>query len=93
MTKKRAYKKGVEGSEYAYHAKPEVKKDRAARNKARREAMADGKVAKSDGKHLDHKVPLSKGGSRDTSNTRVVSATENREKYNNTKKKPKGKKS
>lgn len=95
MTKKRTYKKGVEGSEYAYHAKPEVKKDRAARNKARREAIADGRVSKGDStKHLDHKVPLSKGGSRDTSNTRVVSATENRKKYNKTttKKKPKDKK-
>lgn len=61
-----------------YHASPEAKKDRAARNKARREAMKKGKVKKGDGKELDHKVPLSKGGSRSTSNTRVVSRKKNR---------------
>jgi len=61
-----------------YHASPEAKKDRAARNKARREAMKDGRVKKGDGKELDHKVPLSKGGSRSTSNTRVVSRKTNR---------------
>lgn len=61
-----------------YHASPEAKKDRAARNKARREAIREGKVKKGDGKELDHKVPLSKGGSRSTSNTRVVSRRKNR---------------
>ena len=61
-----------------YHASDKAKKDRAARNKARREAMKDGKVKKGDGKELDHKVPLSKGGSRSTSNTRVVSRKKNR---------------
>jgi 5-methylcytosine-specific restriction endonuclease McrA len=80
--KKRIYKKGAQGSEYDYHAQPEVKKDRAARNKARREAMREGRVKKGDGKELDHKQPLSKGGSRSASNTRVVSRTANRRKYN-----------
>ena len=61
-----------------YHASPEAKKDRAARNKARRKAMKEGRVKKGDGKELDHKVPLSKGGSRSTSNTRVVSRKTNR---------------
>jgi hypothetical protein len=84
MAKKRVYKKGAEGSEYAYHASPEVKKDRAARNKARREAIREGKATKHDGTHCDHIKPLSKGGSRDTDNTRVVSAKTNREKYNKT---------
>lgn len=80
--KKRIYKKGVEGSEYEYHASEKVKKDRAARNKARREAIREGRVKRGDGKELDHKVPLSRGGSRSTSNTRVVSRTTNRKKYN-----------
>lgn len=85
MAKKRVYKKGVPGSEYSYHAKPEVKKDRAARNKARREAEREGKVCKGDGKHVDHVKPLSKGGSRSTDNTRVVSADTNRKKYDKAK--------
>lgn len=87
--KKRVYKKGVEGSEYAYHASPEVKKDRAARNKANREAKAEGRIKP--GQEVDHIVPLSKGGSRDTSNTRVVSMEANRKKYNNTTKKSESK--
>ena len=61
-----------------YHASAKAKKDRAARNKARREAEKKGKVKKGDGKELDHKVPLSKGGSRSTKNTRVVSRKTNR---------------
>ena len=61
-----------------YHASPKAKKDRAARNKARREAEKKGLVKKGDGKELDHKVPLSKGGSRSTKNTRVVSRKTNR---------------
>ena len=51
---------------------------RVARNKARREAIADGTVRKGDGKEIDHKRMLDKGGSTAKSNTRVVSASENR---------------
>jgi len=50
---------------------PKRKKDRAKRNKARRELMKEGKVRKGDGKVVDHKVPLSKGGSTARSNLRV----------------------
>ena len=84
MAKKRVYRKGTEGSEYSYHASEEQKKNRAARNKARREAIREGRVKKGDGKELDHKVPLSKGGSKSTSNTRVTTRKANREKYNKT---------
>ena len=70
----RNYKK-----EYAnYQGKPEQIKNRAKRNKARAEAMKDGKVKKGDGKDVDHKKPLSKGGSNHKSNTRVVSKSTNR---------------
>ena len=55
-----------------------AKKQRAARNKARREAERNGKVSKGDGKDIDHKRPLSKGGSTAASNTRVVSRSANR---------------
>lgn len=70
----RNYKK-----EYAnYQGKPEQIKNRAKRNKARAEAMKDGRVKKGDGKDVDHKKPLSKGGSNHKSNTRVVSKSTNR---------------
>ena len=51
--------------------------DRVKRVQARREALKEGKVSKHDGKQLDHKVPLSKGGSNASSNLRVVSASSN----------------
>lgn len=38
-----------------YNAKPEQKKKRAARNKARREMIRAGKVHKGDGKDVAHK--------------------------------------
>lgn len=61
-----------------YDASPARKKARAARNKARREAMREGRVRKGDGKDVDHTVPLSKGGSTSSSNTRVRSSKSNR---------------
>lgn len=64
--------------EAKYESSDVQKKRRAARNKARREALAAGKVKKGDGKDIDHIVPLSKGGSTASSNTRVKSASANR---------------
>ena len=52
-------------------------KDRVKRVQARRDAIKDGTVSKHDGKHLDHKRPLSKGGSNSKSNLRVTSASNN----------------
>ena len=46
----------------AYNKKPKVQAKRVANNKARREAIKEGRVKKGDGKHIDHKVPLDKGG-------------------------------
>lgn len=60
--------------EYA-NERPERRKERAMRNKARRELMAEGKLSKGDGKVADHKKPLSKGGSTSRSNVRVQSAS------------------
>lgn len=63
--------------ERAYDASPARKKARAARNKARRKAMREGRVSKGDGKDVDHVTPLKKkpnGNNR----TRVVSAKKNR---------------
>lgn len=61
-----------------YQKKPENVDKRVARNKARRHAIADGKAAVGDGKDVDHKVPLRKGGSTADSNTRVVDKSANR---------------
>lgn len=62
----------------AYNKRPDVQKKRVAQNKARRQAIADGRAAKGDGKDVHHVKPLDKGGSTDKSNTRVVSKKTNR---------------
>lgn len=72
MAKKRDYKK-----EYRdYHGKPEQRANRAKRNKAR--STMGLKVG--DKREVDHKKPLSKGGSNKKSNLRVVSRKTNRKK-------------
>jgi len=74
--RKRDYKK-----EYReYHGKPEQIKRRDARNKARRMMEKEGRVRKGDGREVDHKVPLSRGGSNSRRNLRVVSRRTNRKK-------------
>jgi len=69
----RDYKK-----ERKYDSKPEVKARRAARNRARYKLMKEGKVSKGDGKDVDHKKPLSKGGSTKRSNLKATTAKKNR---------------
>jgi 5-methylcytosine-specific restriction endonuclease McrA len=61
-----------------YTSRPEVKKKRAEQNAARREMSRAGLVHKGDGKDVDHKRPLSKGGSTSRSNLRVVPSSSNR---------------
>ena len=61
-----------------YNSTAKAKKDRAARNKARAQAERDGRVSKGDGKDIDHKTPLRRGGSNAKGNTRVQSASKNR---------------
>lgn len=71
---KRDYKK-----EYAkYHSRDEQIKNRSERTTLRREANSKGITSKGDGKDLDHKKPLSKGGSNSLANARVTSKSENR---------------
>jgi hypothetical protein len=73
-TSSRNYKKEYDN----YHAKPEQKKKRAARNSARATMEKAGKVKKGDGKDVDHKRPLAKGGSNKKSNLRVTPKSKNR---------------
>lgn len=62
----------------AYNSTPEQKKNRAARNKARRQAMKDGRVSKGDGKDVGHKKTLKSGGSNAKSNHKVQDVKSNR---------------
>ena len=61
-----------------YQKSPEEVEKRVARNRARRHAIAEGKAHVGDGKDIDHKHMLDKGGSKDDSNTRVRSRSANR---------------
>lgn len=72
MAKKRDYKKEYKD----YHGKPEQKKRRAGRNKARGLMEDAGKVRKGDGKDVDHKDRNPKNNSK--SNLRVQSKSKNR---------------
>jgi len=74
VNKPRPYKKEYE----QYDGTPAVKKKRAERNKARAMLEKEGLVHKGDGKDVDHKQALSKGGNTVRSNLRVKSATDNR---------------
>ena len=80
--KKRVHNKST-GRDYsydkAYAARPEQKKRRAQRNKARRKAIKAGTVKKGDGKDIDHGAP-SKKGSLAKRKTRVMSSSANRAK-------------
>jgi hypothetical protein len=70
---RRDYKKEVA----KYTSKPEVVRKRVEQNKARRIMEQEGKVHKGDGKAVDHRVPLSKGGGTTRRNLRVVPASTN----------------
>lgn len=61
-----------------YQSKPEQIKNRAKRNKARSIMVKAGKAHKADNKDCDHRKPISKGGSNDKSNLRMVSKSTNR---------------
>lgn len=56
------YKRDYRQEYDAYQGTPDQKKKRAERNKARRMLEKEGVVSKGDGKDVDHKKPLSKGG-------------------------------
>ena len=54
------------------------KKERAQRNAARADMAKAGKVSKGDGKDVDHKKQISKGGTNAPSNLRVTDKSKNR---------------
>lgn len=71
---KRDYKREVA----KYTSRPEVVKKREEQNKARALFIKEGLVHKGDGKDVDHKRALSKGGSNERSNLRAVPESQNR---------------
>jgi 5-methylcytosine-specific restriction endonuclease McrA len=68
------------GRTYQHSAKQ--RKNRAARGRNRTKLMKEGRVRKGDGKHVDHKQSLSKGGSNSRSNLKVTSQRANLRKNN-----------
>jgi len=65
-----------------YQAKPQQRKNRAKRNSARAKLMKQGRVRRGDGKHVDHKRPMSKGGGNSPKNLRVMSQRKNLQRGN-----------
>lgn len=61
-----------------YGSKPEQKKNRAARNRARAAVVKERGAAAVKGKDVGHKKPLVKGGSNKKSNLAVQSIKKNR---------------
>jgi 5-methylcytosine-specific restriction endonuclease McrA len=71
MPSSKNYKRDY-AQENKYKSTPDQIHKRVLRNKARADALEAGVVHKGDGKQIDHKTPLSKGGSNAKSNLRVV---------------------
>ena len=61
-----------------FHSKPEQVKNRATRNAARSKLG----LKPGDKREVDHKKPLSKGGTNHKNNLQAVSRAENRKKSN-----------
>ena len=62
----------------SYQGTPEQIKKRAMRNAARAEMEKKGVVSKGDGKDVDHKTPIAKGGGNGNGNLRAVPKSQNR---------------
>lgn len=60
-----------------YNARPENVNKREANNRARQEAIREGRARVGDGTEVDHKKPLRHGGTNAPSNLRVVKGSKN----------------
>lgn len=79
--KRRRTAKGVEHEYSRFQSSKKAKRERASRNKARRQAEREGRVHKGDGKEIDHVD--SNPRHNWVSNLRVVSRRTNRAKKEN----------
>ena len=62
----------------AYNARPDVMAKRVLNNKARRQAIREGKASVGDGTNVDHIKPLENGGTNAPGNLRVISEKKNK---------------
>lgn len=81
--KRKRTAEGVAHEYSRYQSSKKAKKDRAARNKARRQALREGRVHRGDDKEIDHIRGLASGGGNTKSNIRVVSRKFNRSRKQN----------
>ena len=95
MAKKGQYKANATADsvrQRKYNSSEEQKTRRAQRNAARRDMEAKGKVAKGDGKDVDHKTHKARGKlNNSSSNLRVMDRSANRAKNLGTGGRKKGK--
>ena len=78
MPSSKGYKRDYRAEYDRYQGTEEQKRNRAKRNNARRTLEDEGRVRKGDGKDVDHKRALVKGGGNKKDNLRVTSASANR---------------
>lgn len=73
--KRKRTAKGIAHELERFQSTKKAKKDRAARNKARRQALREGKVHRGDNKSIDHKDSNPRNNAK--SNLRVMSRSRN----------------
>ena len=78
MPSSKGYKRDYKQEYKQSQSSEKEKKNRAMRNNARRRMEAEGKVSKGDGKDVEHKKPLAKGGGNGRGNLAVKSKSANR---------------
>lgn len=82
--KRKRTQEGIKHEYSRFQSSKKAKRDRAARNRIRRQAEREGRVRKGDGKELDHIDSNPRNNSK--SNIRVVSRKTNRSKKENSRK-------
>lgn len=88
--KRQRTKAGVKHEYEAFQSSAKAKAERASRNSARRSALRKGLVHKGDGQDVDHRD--SNPRHNEASNLRVISASKNRGKRENSRLKRSGRK-
>lgn len=82
--KRKRTKAGVHHELVKFQSSKKAKKERAERNRLRRQAIREGRVAKGDREHeIDHIRGIGEGGSSNPSNLRIVSRSFNRSRKQN----------
>ena len=77
MPSSKNYVRDIPQEKKTAKARGDIERDNE-RKRARRLMVKEGLVKENDGKDIDHRVPLGKGGSTGRGNLRVQSASNNR---------------